>query len=213
MKFLLLLALASCAGMPEIQNSGVIYQKDMPLKVDGVKMSGGVYVLGRKPSYSIRADLFRSAMVFKITSCHREWIINDPGSNVDFIYEPVQGIEDVSICPLELGGFDIKGQHSWAYVDFLNSETLPAETRCNGRVAQSIGVSVCQSRTSLIQEIRFTEEVEAYGGKTCAVMKSGANKTFTLNISQGKCVYLFKNKAGELHRLTTIGYDETLLRD
>lgn len=212
-KLLLVLLLTGCAtAMETSQNPTTVYQKDMRLRVDGVKLDGGVYVFPRKSNYAVRADLYRRALVFKITSCHREWVLSEPGSNVDFDYTPMSGIEDRGLCPLELGAFDLKGQHTWAYIDFLGDESLTAALSCNGKFASIKGVSICQSHSGLIQQIQFMEPVEVYSTENCAKADSNDKKTFTMSISHGKCVYLFKG-AKDIHRLTTIGYDDTLIRE
>jgi len=190
-----------------------LYRKDMALKIDGRKVTQGVYVLEKKPSYDMTAYLYRKALVFKITSCHREWVWTDPGDDIAFKYEPIKGIEDEGLCPLEIGGFDTKGQHSWAYVDFAGDEKLLAEIGCNGYVSQFRGVSVCQCRKGLLQRISFTEPVKAYSPDRCPEPISDDEKHYTVVVDPGKCVYLFKGASGNIHRMTTIGYDDVMLRE
>ncbi len=210
----LVLFLQSCVGpMAGFQTPAGSYQKDMPLKIEGAKLAGGVYVLGKRDAYQMRADFFKKATLFKATSCHREWTWNEPGSYVEFEYKVVDGIENKPLCPLELGAFDVKGQHSWAYIDFIDDETLLAELLCNGIQKKFMGVSICQSRRELIQEIRFMAEVDVFGAERCAPAESVDKKVFRIILGEGRCVYLFKSKAGNVHRLTTLGYAETLLRE
>ena len=217
-KFIVLITTAlflqSCvSAMSDFQRVNANYQKDMPIKVDGNKLTGGVYVLGRKDAHQVRADFFKKASLFKVTSCHREWTWSEPGSYVEFEYRAVDGIENRALCPVELGAFDLKGQHSWAYIDFIDDETLVAELYCNGVQKKFLGVSICQSRRELIQEIRFAVEVERFGVDRCATAETVDKKTYRIVLGEGRCVYLFKSKAGNIHRLTTLGYAETLLRD
>lgn len=208
------LLLSGCVSVsPDALNVEKLYRKDMELKIDGQKITDGVYVLPKKPAYKITAYLYRKAQIFKITSCHREWVWQAPGDDIDFVYEPIKGIEDTGLCPLEIGGFDLKGQHSWAYIDFAGSETLTAEIGCNGHIAQHNGVSICQCRKGLIQRITFREKVKGYSVERCGDLETQDNKTFQVIVSPSKCVYLFKNSDGAEHRLTTIGYDDIMLRE
>ena len=48
--------------------------------------------------------------------------------------------------------------------------------------------------------------------KKCPLPKT-EGKEFVFPIKKGECVYVFMNSAGEIHRLTTIGYEGVLIRD
>lgn len=210
---LLFLVTVSCMTHTPVLDSRKLYRKEMPIEVNGQKAEGGVYVLSKKPSYNFKAFLKRNAIVFKITSCHREWVIPDPHRKIEFEYTPIDGIENFGLCPLELGGFDLKGQHTWAYIDFKDDENLAAELSCNGKVTREDGVSICQSRVKLIQKIAFRKPVRMFSASRCNEPESEDGKAFTIEATPGKCVYLFVDNDGEKHRFTTIGYDDVLLRE
>lgn len=209
--FLLLFTIGCVTSRPDAAPEK-LYRKDMKLKINGVKSSGGVYVLPKQKAYNIKAYLYKKAVVFKISSCHREWVWSDPGDDVEFRYEPLSGLENEGFCPLELGGFDMKGQHSWAYIDFVDDEELEAQIGCNGRVFSLKGVSVCQCKEGLVQRIVFDRPVEVLHPERCNSPESTDQKRFELHINSGKCIYLFTD-GSKVHRMTTIGYDDVMIRD
>lgn len=206
-----LLLVLGCVSTAPDRDSGHLYRRDMKLKVDGEKVSGGVYVLDSAPTYDIKAYLYKRAVVVKATTCHREMVWQEPGKDIEFTFEPIPGLETGGYCPLELGGFDLKGQHAWAFVDFKDGETLPATLSCNGAVSYPEGVSVCQSKVGLTQVIEFEAEVKGSGIDGCKISTLD-NVRWEFEMEQGKCLYAFMDEAGAIHRLTTIGYDEVMIR-
>ena len=119
-------------------------------------------------------------------------------------------------CPAQLGGYERgKGRHSWAFVDFEHPELdLTAIVSCNGARHNSRGVSICQSKAGLIQEIQFQEKVLWPEKNTCIKMTSKDEKTFRFSMPKGQCVFRFMTKENEekFYRLTTIGYEKILIR-
>lgn len=211
----LFIALMSCASAPSPASDGKIFRRDMPIEVDEVKYVGGVYVLDHAPSYKLTAFPFRKAMVFKASTCHREWVWHDAGKKIEFEYTPQKGLEDKGYCPLELGAFDTKGQHSWAFIDFKNpGETLPGFLGCNGRKADVYkGVSVCQSRAGLVQAIAFDDYTEVFNAQHCPQPETKDNFLWEIVTGYDRCVYLFRSDRNEMHRLTIIGYDNIIIRE
>lgn len=213
MRLVLIFMLFGCATVQPQMDTQKLYRKDMAVKVDGVKMYGGTYVLNKRKAYEIKAYLYtRSVVVFKASSCHREIVWMKPGKDVEFIYKPLNKLENDGYCPLELGGFDTKAQHSWAFFDFINEENAPANLACNGVVSTVYGVSICQTRSGLIQRIEFQGRMEGYNLKRCNKAETEDYKTFTIEVNRGKCVYFFRGKT-VTHRLTTLGYDDVIVRD
>ena len=205
----------SCVTASQDLDAKKLYRKDMVLESGGIRYKGGVYVFNREPFYDIKAFLYRKASVVKVLSCHREWVYEKPGKVVEFRYDPVIGIEDEGLCPLEIGAFDLEGQHSWAYIDFVGeNEKMVANIDCNGFLGANHGVSVCQSRIGLLQRIRFNMPVKSYASKDCNEFETKDNRSFTVEVTKGKCVYLFTSTAkGEVHRTTTLGYEDVILRE
>jgi hypothetical protein len=75
------------------------------------------------------------------------------------------------------------------------------------------GVSICQSRASLVQRIAFAEPVEVLHPDFCQapeVIEGG--KAFLIELSSSKCLYLFQDDKKRRHRLTTFGYDDVIMR-
>ena len=90
---------------------------------------------------------------------------------------------------------------------------MPATILCNGITKKTGGVSVCQSRNELIQQIEFKETVVLSPDSDCDFGQNEGKK-FKYNIKKGRCVYVFKNKTkDEFHRHTTIGYESILIRN
>ena len=102
-------------------------------------------------------------------------------------------------------------------MDFETPEAkLPAVVSCNGSEYNSRGVTVCQSKKGLTQLITFPVEVEVDPPGNCPLRKTPgkiSGKIFKYKIPRGRCVFAFKEKAGErIHRLTTLGYEDILIR-
>ncbi len=207
-----LVGVTSCSTVNQGVSPDLLYRKDMPIEVDGEKLTGGVYVLPKQSTYQITARPYRKADVFKLISCHRHKVYFGE-KKVRFRYEP-KPLEsaDGRLCALKLGAFDSKLQNSWAYIDFQGPEKLQAIISCNGeRDYRAVGVSVCQSMAGLIQMIRFTTPVDVYYPEDCPkaiVTKAG----YEIELSRGRCIYLFQSKSGKRHRLTTFGYDDVIMR-
>lgn len=208
------LFLFSCSTTQPIDVS-TIYRKDMRLKIDGKKQDGGVYVLENKKRYDFKAYFYKDADKFVVASCHRHLVWSYPGDKVEFVYEPDPELEQTAdeLCPLELGAFDVNGQHSWGYVDFRSTETLAGRLSCNGATNRPVyGVSICQSKTGLIQKIAFDVPVEYVHSKDCPRPRTEDNRTFIIQMGHNKCFYLFQNHHDDFHRLTMFGYDDVMLR-
>lgn len=199
-----------------------IYRRDMALKVNG-RAAEGVIVIPRASSYSFEIEARGKLDLFTLQSCSRELIIDAPKSDgifgkktkLAFTVTP-DDLEVQSACPFELAGYSKDtGKHSWAMVDFETPfERLPAKLNCNGVKIASGGVSLCQSRAGLIQRIEFAEDVVFSPDKDCEIPASKDNKVFEFPLRVGYCIYAFMTKKGEakVHRLTTIGYEDIILR-
>lgn len=226
-----LMGLAGCASVPqdltkEIER-GKFFMRDMDIRI-GDHSGEGVLVLPKMPGYSIEIHAKGDLDLFTFSTCHREIVRENAGegglfgddNRVKVQYDPVAGIEsgDYS-CPVELGGYErIRGRHSWGFIDFESPDLqLLANVRCNGGKANAMGVSICQSRQGLIQEISFNEPVFYSKKRTdgCVVPETRNDKDFRMRLSKGRCVYRFKQRAtpGLEHRHTTLGYEGILIRE
>jgi hypothetical protein len=207
----------------------VFYKRDMILEVNGVKGEGVVVapLSSSIPFYVVaRGDLD----LFTFTSCHREETAENAGNvtesqgswifkrtitkkrEVKLTFSPTE-IENVGGCPILLGGYEQeKGRHSWGFVDFETPDAaLPASVSCNGVTTKSKGVSICQARAGLIQSIRFASQVKVSPDAGCEI---GATESdyFEFSIPKGQCVFAFMESTGRIHRLTTLGYEQILIR-
>jgi hypothetical protein len=220
--FLFFLFLAACSNTDQNIDIKNYYRKDMTVKINGKKATGMV-VAEPAPSYKIEIKAKGKLDLLTITSCHREVIKEHAGEGglfgnrkkAKYEYIPVQGIETRYPCPLYIIGYEEQKQrHSFGLIQFESSEyTLIANVICNGKLTHATGASVCQSKAGLIQEIKFINSVNTSFDKDCAIPIPQDNKRFVFEIPEGECAYVFEDKSsGELHHLTTYGYNKILIR-
>lgn len=212
-----------CTSIPQRLDPDLFYKRDMEIRVNG-HQGEGVLVIPRASSYNFDIKAQGKLDLFTLTTCHREqtkehagdkgWFKNANHRKFEFIPAPLEA--DSLACPVQLGGYErIKGRHSWAFIDFEHPNlSLPAFLNCNGAQYNTKGVSVCQSKTGLLQEIRFTEQVLWPQENTCIKLMSNDEKKFRFKMPKGQCIFRFVTKSGEerWHRMTTIGYQQILIR-
>ena len=196
---------------------GFIYKRDMRVCF-GDRCATGVLVAPKMDIYQFKVEAFGDLDLFTMSSCHREetttehkgkWIFEN--RKVEGQYVPEPKIES-GYCPLYIGGYDKKGRHSWAFVDFETEEKpLNGRLYCNGQMALPQGVSVCQSRAGLLQAIEFAETVTV-GKNRCGVSTDGTTNRVEMVMPKGECVVVFFGSEGRRHRLTLIGYDQIIVR-
>lgn len=193
-----------------------VYKYDIKLTVNDV--SGiGTLVVPRAKKYVVKGETSGKLDLLTITTCHRDISWSPSGNKFEYIYEPSESLESNGACPLFVGGYDKKGQHSWGIVEFEGEqEKLPGLLKCNGYGQTFNGVSLCQSRQSLIQFIEFENPVKTATSGNCTLpvaLKEGRRYEFP--IVKGHCVYAFMEIEGQkrIHRMTTIGYEGILLRE
>lgn len=230
-----LLITASCStGVVQKLDSKILYKRDMYVNVDGFEGVGTLVVPDRS-SHKFHAKAKGKLDLFTLNTCHREWTkekawnvttkkkagpfglwkktkIQDKEIKFDFF--PTI-LERENSCITELGGYEIKlGQHSWALIDYETPEAkLPAFVSCNGNEYNSRGVSICQAKKGLIQAIRFPVDVITSPDPDCD-LPTKTGKYFEYPIKKGRCVYAFMEKKSphRVHRLTTFGYEQLLIR-
>lgn len=229
---LFLITLFGCASMRPRQNldPSFYYKKDMIVEVNGQE-GEGVLVIPESEKLDFYVQARGDLDLFTLTTCHREWtkekawnvkrrnqglgwVRRMQTNEIKFDITP-NGVEKTSYCPIDLGGYEEqKGRHSWALIDIKGKDTtLPAQVTCNGEYYRSEGVSMCQSRETLIQAIKFESEVFVAPDPECDLGKNKGSY-FEFPIKLGKCVYLFREakKPHRDHRLTTYGYEKILIR-
>ncbi len=202
----------------------------MLLSVDGVEGEGILVVPSSGTTYKFLVTSRGKLDMFTLETCHREWtkekswnvkvksgifgwrrkLLKD---RVEFDFTPTA--LEKGDCLMELGGYEAKGgRHSWALIDFQDGiDTLPAKIFCNGTVVESKGVSICQSKKGLLQQILFKNETLIETSKACR-MKIDKGKEFQFLTKKGRCMYHFLDiKTDRTHRLTTFGYEGILIRN
>ena len=202
------LGMVGCATVPTPLDPNVYYRRDM--EINGRK---GVAVLARRDLYKLKLKSQGKMDLLTVSTCHREDPFYKVGYEYEYEYKPVEGLESGGYCPMQVGGFNrTKGRHAWAFVDFEGPDaTLPARLKCNGVDALTNGVSVCQSRVGLEQEILFDVAVKTLPEARCPM--PGDGKRFQFSVVLGECVFAFREVAApnRVHRLTTIGYEQILI--
>lgn len=219
-----LLALCSCSTLQAVSNKAnpeTFYKRDMHITVNQT-IGDGAIVVPFGTEYHFEVEAKGKLDLFTFTSCHREITREKAGEGgifgdkkkVRIIFHPVEGFEDTRTCPVELGGYEIsRGRHSWGFVDFEHpSLKLQARVKCNGKDRTTNGVSVCQARSGLIQEISFSEDVRTSPNPKCPLDEISP-RVYRHKSPEGRCVYAFLGRdSGQIHRHTSLGYEQILVR-
>lgn len=211
--------LVGCASVKQPLDPGTLYMRDMEIEANGYKGIGTLVVpASDKIIFNIVARGKLDLLDFQ--TCHRVITKEEAGNKGIFgdkkkaqiEYLPINGIENSGDCDVLLGGYNIKGKHSWGYIAIEYPRyKLPALIKCNGNSYTSRGVTVCQSKTGLIQEIEFSTEAKYVIQASCPI-ETKDSKKFTLKMPKGECVYIFKS-GSEFHRMVTIGWESILIRE
>jgi hypothetical protein len=213
---LISLFMLSCASPFSVIEPGVNYMKDIRIKNKQFE-ARGMIVLPRKPLYTIEYHSPGKVDLFTSRTRDSEISIEKAGggikkNKVTINYRP----SELELSPgsiVDVGAFEYKrGRHAWGLIDFQDEfTTLQADVICNGKPYKSPGVTVCQSRTGLVQKISFPEEVTVLPDEGCEIGKNKGTE-FIFGIRSGLCVYAFVGLE-KIHRLTTFGYDKILIRE
>ena len=208
---ILLLTVTACATVPQVPlDAKRAYRMDLSLKVNG-KSGSGVLVVEPALRYEIEARAKGDPQVLMLSTCHRETVLENQDRTFKTVYSP-SGVEFDGYCPMRVEAFSDRFKYQAALVDVkTEAEQLPVILHCNGVIETATGVTVCQSRAGLLQRLDFPDEVTGLASRGCAEpVLTGTRAEITLSV--GSCVYSFKSKkSGQLHRLTTYGYEEVLL--
>jgi hypothetical protein len=157
-----------------------------------------------------------------VTTCHRDWSDQDrpvqhggiftPKRDFKFQFELAKGIEDWGTCLLRVNAFNKAGQpQQMALLDFETKDsTLPAKIYCDGDSYQAGGVSICQSKAGLDEEIVFDAPVWL-SDKTkpeCHPHTPKDGTHWIYHLPQSECVVYFieQTPPHRIHRHTFSGY-------
>lgn len=202
----------SCANLPQHGAIDVskTYRMDLDLEANG-RRGNGVLVVAPAEKYVIRVRPSQKPDTVILNTCHRE--ISMGRNDRDFTYEyvPTQ-VEREGFCPLELSVFSQKLWYQGGLVVTKEGGwSLPASLLCNGQTSASEGVSACQSKSGLIQQIVFPVPVNAGVSGKCGGLTSTDGLKFEFKPKSGQCAWVFREKTGSReHLLTTVGYDQFL---
>lgn len=235
MKFLSVgaLALIGCTSMltrPQLDPS-VFYQKDILFHVAYLQPNGkwsqkyqiiGAGVMPEAPAYQITVLPPGKADMITISSCHREEKNAEPEKDswykegYTFQVNLVQGLESKKSCPIEIGVYERKaGRHAWGLMAIETTrEKLPALTKCNGRVKQYNGVSVCQGKEGLIQKYEFKIPVTIASTLQCKLPEPADGMNWEFRMPRGGCTIYFidKKKPDVIHQANMFGFDTPPVR-
>lgn len=233
--FVALLYSCSAYDVKQDVDPNTIYKRDFELNVNGQK-GEGVLVVNHAQEYKIHMRSKGKLDLLTIESCHRSdsfekasnmeevtvgrlfWKkkkLKKDSSAFEYIYKPASGIEDVSSCPLLIGGYDEKGRHSWGMIEFESPQwILEAQLGCNGVSSKWKGVSACQSKEGLLQVISFDVPVKISPDPQCPIEQLSP-KQFQIEIRKDHCAYVFMESEGQkrIHRLITIGFEKIIFRE
>lgn len=224
----LVFSLAGCASVPSASlpsaSPNVAYKYDIKGTVNGVPFDG-VGVIPYAQNYDMKIVSRVDVDLLTIGSCHRDidvesaiqlgWFDSKRGYNYKFI---PNSIESSNSCLVRFGAYNQANsvQNSWGIIDFETPDrTLPAINVCNALTVNSNGVSICQSRIGLIQQIVFPVQVRQDPNISPACKFSTSdNLTWQYKMPSGECVIEFQElgEAHRLHRHTTVGYVQIPIR-
>lgn len=188
----------------------------------------GTGVLPFQEVYDLEVQSYGKLNFFALTTCHEEDTTENPdkgifkkNGKIKIQYQPT--LEVGKACPLYISAYDRAQRHGFGILVFENPRyKLDAKLKCNGYITENHGVSICQSRKGLIQEIAFKEEVTtvkpvvgaADKKISCPVLKSSDNKVFEFALPSRECIYGFiGKKSKKIHQFYSAGYEEIIVRE
>lgn len=205
------------------------FRYDLTGDINGTEFQGvGVVSLAVDNQYTLTVKSATSVDMIEISTCHRDWSDQDmpievgnwfePNHGFTFKFQLVHGIEDLGTCLMRIGAYNKAGNpQAWAIIDFLTPDsTLPAVNKCDGDVGQAHGVSICQSKAGLDEEIDFATPVEIADATDPAckpkVPSDGMHWLYTLPPKE--CVLYLMEIAPphRFHRHTFRGYQSIQVR-
>jgi len=218
MKILLLilcqLVILSCNETQQNLKDDLYYDRD--ISVNEYKVPG-VAILPRADKYTIKLKSFPKINFGTLTTCHREVNFWNDKNEIVLEYTPIKGIEDsncdVSIMVAQKG--DNQNLFAWGHISFEDPQyKLKAQLSCNGIQEERIGQTICKFKKGLIQQIKFGLPVEINPLAKCPLPTSKDQMTWQFSeLPVGLCNYLFKDKIlGQIHKLTTISWENILIR-
>jgi len=209
------MSFVGCSSPIQAPERNVFYERDLYMEVNDHKF-WGVGVVPESEFYKMKIHAHGDNDWLGIKTCNRHKRFENEGGKVKYTYYPVDELENTSKCPIEVISLDHKGRHGWGLLILSEPKkySMPAYMKCNGEQGAIVGVSICQSKTGLVQELKFSEDMLMVGSKECEIDQAADRKSFKYTMNKGQCVFTFGRVAEPhlLHLHYTVGYDETLLR-
>lgn len=229
---LLAIFLCGCSSIPQKLDPDKFYKRDLPFCVKDIGCYEGTAVLPKKDYYEFEVAPKGDAAVdmLVLNTCHREFTVEGSERSIlDYFlkvfgkkregyklhYTLIPGIEDDGDCTIRINTFEKdKGRHAWAVFRLQHPKyTLPATVYCNGETRKEVGVSICQSKAGLTQQIKFEEPVMIETDKGCELPKRKETGLYEWKISHGECGYTIRTESGQYHDMLTIGFEGLLVRE
>jgi len=232
---IILLFLMGCVSTMPVQklNPATYYVNDIcfTYKNKGEKdiKFCGVGTLPYAESYDLKIENKGKLNFFSMTSCHRENTTENYDASIfkkdgviKIKYTPAT-LEKGKACSLFVAAFNRKGKHGWGAIYFEHPRfKLKSIIKCNGKMYAGRGVSVCQSREGLWQQISFWKEVvplrpvngASQRKKDCPKLNTKDNKLFKFLMPGRECTYGFVEKGSRnVHMFNTVGYEQLIIRE
>lgn len=223
------LGCSSALVRPEMDPS-TNYQRDIIFHVSMFKagkwspeyLINGMGVMPEADSYKIKVLPPGKADMITVTSCHREDKFANPPKDgtfkntYTFQIDLVQGLESKRTCPIDVGVYEkVAGRNGWATLAIETTrEKTHALTKCNGRVKQYHGVSVCQAKAGLIQKYEFKTPVVVSAIPGCDIKQANDDLNFEFQMPAGSCTVYFveRNNPDNFHQANLFGFDTIPVR-
>lgn len=208
-------SLVGCSTIPPKLEPAVYYERDLRMEVNDQEFRG-FGVIDHAIHYKMKLKASGDHDQLFIGTCNRNHEVEDEGGKYKYTYTPLQDIETRAECSIHITSLDLKGKHGWGFLAVEDPERykLNAYVKCNGEEGMNGGVSMCQSKESLIQEIVFSEPVVVAPSEKCPMPSQPGSKKFRYKMPNRECAYLFRDPdSGHEHLHYTIGYEQTLMRE
>lgn len=112
-------------------------------------------------------------------------------------------------CPVFFQAYNDHVQKAWGMVGNNTDEGLRGHVDCNGQGVDYSGLTMCQTKAGLEQQLTFKVPVEFEATELCSI-KSKDSKTFDIRSGVGICKAVFSD--GEhSHSLLLLGYDMVIV--
>ena len=212
--------MTGCAGVfQKINPKAYKYRKDLLVEINGHKFVG-VGVPPKADKYQIHIEHYDKMHNLTIETCHRNISLANPfykkrifkkRKEYRFVYSPEDVEEE---CLMEITTSNKTKSFAFALFDFPDPKhTLPAKIRCNGKIWDSKGTSMCQSGNGLVQVIEFQVPTVNKGAFCGDLTPEIPLAKIQWDLKKGVCQYIFVSQDGRSHKLTTYGFNLDIIRD